>query len=314
MTRFDFLGKAKFFVPLSAALVLGSVLAMVTIGLRPGIDFTGGLQLTIFYPEGTVFPDAALRAYVAPLLADGPATPSVYIQSVTAERDLPGQGTTTLVGKIVTVQGASEEQQERLRSALAQPRAEGIPNPIEFSVTDIGAQVSAEIVNRAWQAILVALGAMLVYIAWRFRLRYGVAALVALVHDVVITLGVFTVAGLEFNLPVIAALLTVVGYSLNDTIIVFDRVRENLLAAKRTPLFDNINRAINQTLTRTINTTATTLVPVMILFVFGGVPLRGFAVAMLMGVVVGTYSTLFVANPLLYWWTTAAERARARRR
>ncbi len=315
MTHFDFLGKAKYFVVLSALLVVASILAMVTIGLRPGIDFTGGLQLTMFYSPGTVLSNDTIRAYVAPLLADASPTPSLYIQSVHGERDLPDAGQTSVPGKIVTVQGASEDQQQRLRLALTEPGADaGIPKPIEFSVTDIGAQVSKEIVNRAWQAILIALGAMLIYIAWRFRLRYGVAAVVALVHDVVITLGVFTVARLELNLPVIAGLLTVVGYSLNATIIIFDRVRENLRTARKASLADNINRAINQTLTRTINTGITTLIPILILFVFGGAPLRGIAVAMLMGVLVGTYSSLFVSNPIVYGWGMAAERARARRR
>lgn len=183
-----------------------------------------------------------------------------------------------------------------------------------MSVTRIEPMVTREIRDRAWQAILIALAAMLVYIAWRFRLRYGVAAVVALVHDVVITLGVFTVARLELNLPVIAGLLTVVGYSLNATIIIFDRVRENVRTARKASLGENINRAINQTLTRTINTGITTLIPILILFVFGGAPLRGLAVAMLMGVVVGTWSSIFVSNPVVYGWSLASERLRARQR
>lgn len=315
MTPFDFIGKAKLFAGLSALLFLASIVAMVTIGLRPGIDFTGGLQITMFYSPGTVLSNDAIRAYVAPFLAGTSPTPTVYIQSVEGQRDLPGVGSTAVPGKIVTVQGATEDQQKALEVALTSPGASsGLPQPIEFSLTAIGGQVSKEIVNRAWQAILIALGAMLLYIAWRFRLRYGVAAVAALIHDVVITLGVFAVARLELNLPVIAGLLTVVGYSLNATIIIFDRIRENVRTARKAPLTESINRAINQTLTRTINTGVTTLIPVVILFVFGGVPLRGFAVAMLMGVVVGTYSSLFVSNPIVYGWTMAAERLRARRR
>lgn len=309
MTQFDFLGKAKFFVPLSLGLLVGSVVAMVTIGLRPGIDFTGGLQLTMLYPAGKDFSSDALRAYLAPLLTGRPA-PSLHVHAVTATR-----GGVPVPGKNVIVQGATDEQREQLRQALVNPPAESaIPKPEEYSITDIGAQVSREIVNRAWQAILVALAAMLVYIAWRFRLRYGVAAVAALIHDVTITLGVFSVARLEVNLPVIAALLTVVGYSLNDTIILFDRVRENLKLAKKVSLFDLINRAVNQNLTRTINTASTTLIPIVILFVLGGDPLRGFAVAMAMGVIVGTYSSIFVANPILYGWTRMAERAKVARR
>lgn len=315
MIQLDAIGKAKYFAGLSAVLFVASVVAMVTVGLRPGIDFTGGLQITMFYPPGTVLSPDAIRAYVASVLAGSSPTPSVYIQSVEGQRDIGGKGPTAVPGKIVTVQGASPEQEKQLELALTKPQpGSGLPEPIESSLTAIGAQVSKEIVNRAWQAILIALGAMLIYIAWRFRLRYGVAAVAALVHDVVITLGVFALARLELNLPVIAGLLTVIGYSLNATIIIFDRVRENVRTGRKVPLADNINRAINQTLTRTINTGVTTLIPIVILFVFGGVPLRGFTVAMLMGVVVGTYSSLFVSNPIVYGWSMAAERARARRR
>ncbi len=318
MTQIDFLGKSKFAVVLSAVLVLASVLALVTIGLRAGIEFTSGIQLVIFYPAETDLATDAVRSHVIEILAaEGASGTNFSVQRVTADRE-----GTQLMGKMITVQTTSDDLMDRLQEAFTRPAAgSGIPSPIltpggspDVSITRIEPMVTREITTRAWQAILVALGAMLLYIAWRFRLRYGVAAVIALIHDVAITLGVFAVAGLEFNLPVIAALLTVVGYSLNDTIIIFDRVRENVRAAKKTPLWDNINRAINQTLTRTINTASTTLIPIIILFSFGGAPLRGFAVAMLLGVVVGTYSTFFVASPLLYWWSVTAERARARRR
>ncbi|GAB4307892.1 MAG: protein translocase subunit SecF [Candidatus Bipolaricaulota bacterium] len=317
MSGFDFLGKTRYFVPLSAALVLGSVLAMLTLGLQPGIEFTSGIQLVIFYPPGEEPTNDAVRAHVSQLLSDAGTTAPFSIQSVTADRD-----GTPVVGKMITVQTTSDELMDKLQDAFTRPGPEsGIPRPLvtstggsDVSVTRIEPMVTQEIRDRAWQAILVALGAMLIYIAWRFRLRYGVAAVVALIHDVVITLGVFSVARLEFNLPVIAGLLTVVGYSLNATIIIFDRVRENVRTARKASLAENINRAINQTLTRSINTGITTLIPIVILFALGGVPLRGFAVAMLMGVVVGTYSSLFVSNPAVYAWSLAADRARARRR
>ncbi|MBC7219965.1 protein translocase subunit SecF [Candidatus Bipolaricaulota bacterium] len=317
MSGFDFLGKTRYFAPLSAALVLGSVLAMLTLGLQPGIEFTSGIQLVIFYSPGEEPTSDAVRAHVSQLLSDAGATAPFSIQSVTADRD-----GTPVVGRMITVQTTSDELMDKLQDAFIRPEpGSGIPRPLvtstggpDVSVTRIEPMVTQEIRDRAWQAILVALGAMLIYIAWRFRLRYGVAAVIALIHDVVITLGVFSVARLEFNLPVIAGLLTVVGYSLNATIIIFDRVRENVRTARKASLGDNINRAINQTLTRTINTGVTTLIPIIILFVFGGVPLRGFAVAMLLGVLVGTYSSLFVSNPAVYAWSLAADRARARRR
>lgn len=317
MTEIDFLGKSRFAVALSGVLVLASVLALATIGLRAGIEFTSGIQLVIFYPPGTDLPADVVRARVGEILAAAGAAGTNYsVQSVTADR-----AGTPLTGKMITVQTTSDELMDRLQAAFTRPAAgSGIPTPVttsggspDVSVTRIEPMVTREISTRAWQAILVALAAMLIYIAWRFRLRYGIAAVVALIHDVVITLGVFAVAGLEFNLPVIAGLLTVVGYSLNATIIIFDRVRENVRTARKASLADSINRAINQTLTRTINTGVTTLIPIVILFALGGVPLRGFAVAMLMGVVVGTWSSIFISNPVVHAWTMAAERARAPR-
>lgn len=317
MTNFDFLGKGRVFTLLSAVLVLASVVAIVAIGLRPGIEFTSGIQLVIFYPSGTEPTSEAVRAHVTQLLSFAGATAPFSVQSVNANRD-----GTPIAGKMITLQTTSDELMDKLQEAFTRPTpGSGIPKPLattggspDVSVTRIEPMVTREIRDRAWQAILVALGAMLVYIAWRFRLRYGMAAVVALIHDVVIALGVFAVARLELNLPVIAGLLTVVGYSLNATIIIFDRVRENVRMARKASLSENINRAINQTLTRTINTGVTTLIPIIILFVFGGAPLQGFAVAMLMGVVMGTYSSLFVSNPAVYAWSLAADRARARRR
>lgn len=147
---------------------------------------------------------------------------------------------------------------------------------------------------------------MLIYISWRFRLRYAVGAIVAVIHDVTITTGVIALFHLEFNMEAIAGLLTVLGYSMNDTIIIFDRVRENLAIDRKSSMFDIINRSINQSLTRTLNTAGATFVPVLILLVLGGPVLRGLSVALLMSVTVGTYSTLYIANPILYWWTLKA--------
>jgi preprotein translocase subunit SecF len=180
------------------------------------------------------------------------------------------------------------------------------PLSTEVSVTSVGAQVSREIVNRAWQAILIAMVGMLIYISIRFRLRYAVGAIAALIHDVLIALGVFACLGVEINLPEIAAFLTIVGYSINDTIVIFDRVRENTKLMKKAPIYDVINRSINQSLMRTINTAVTTFFPILLLFILGGPVLRGFALAFLVGLVAGTYSTFYIANPILYWWTKAA--------
>jgi preprotein translocase subunit SecF len=313
MFQIDFMGKAKIFGLISSALFFGSVAALVILGLRPGIDFTGGIQLTLLYPPGTTVDLENVRAQVNQVLSEVGSKAAFYLQRVSAERQLENGERAVLDGVMVTVRTTDEAVAEKLRQKFISPsEGSGLVPPFEYSVTTIGAQVSKEIVNRAWQAILVALAGMLVYIAIRFRLRYGIAAVLALVHDVVITLGVFSVARLEINLPVIAALLTVVGYSINDTIVVFDRIRENVRLQKKTPLWDIINRSINQTLTRTLNTSGTTLVPVVILLVLGGVALREFMVAMLCGVIVGTYSSIGIASPILWGLNRLSERLRSR--
>ena len=169
-------------------------------------------------------------------------------------------------------------------------------------VEAVGPKIGKDLQRQARNATLWALGGMLVYIALRFELIYGVAAVVAVFHDVFITLGFFSLFDREIELPVIAALLTLVGYSMNDSIVIFDRVRENLKLTRRQPLAVLVNRSVNQTLARTLLTSGLTLIAVLCLFLFGGEVLRGFSFALVVGVIVGTYSSIFVASPILLWW------------
>jgi len=297
MTHFDFLGKAKFFVPLSIALVALSVILVATVGLRAGVDFTGGTQFTVFFSQPVSVEE--LRDLLASIPAGDVDLANSQIQDI--------QGAD---GAVITVPLNVETNRELVDEIEQALR--GLPATTEVSRVSIGAQVSRELITRAWQAILIALAAILVYISWRFRLRYAVGAIAALLHDVLIALGIFSLLQVEINLPVIAAFLTIVGYSLNDTIVIYDRVRENLKLMKKAPVFDVINRSVNQSLTRTINTSLTTFIPVVILFALGGPTLRPFALALLIGVIVGTYSSMYVANPILYWWTKAADKAKGR--
>ena len=175
----------------------------------------------------------------------------------------------------------------------------------------VGPQVGQDLRRQTIQAMGWALLGLLAYITYRFEFRFGVAAVVALVHDVGIAMGAFSVSGREFNLPVIAAFLTIVGYSLNDTVVVFDRIRENNQVQRRLPLYDRINLSVNQTLSRTVLTSGTTLLVVLSLFLFGGPVINNFSFALLIGVLVGTYSSLFVAAPILYVWQAwAAKRVK----
>jgi preprotein translocase subunit SecF len=175
----------------------------------------------------------------------------------------------------------------------------------------VGPQVGQDLRRQTTQAIIWALVGMLAYISYRFEFKFGIAAVIALVHDVTIALGAFSLTGREFNLPVVAAFLTIVGYSLNDTVVVFDRIRENSTALRRLPLYDRINKSLNQTLSRTLLTSTTTLIVVISLFLYGGPVINDFSFALLVGVIVGTYSSLFVASPIVYeWQSREAEKRR----
>ncbi len=296
MRHFDFLGKAKYFVPMSLVLCLISIIVLIPAvrGLHMGIDFTGGMEFTVLFTEPV--DTAAIRTALAGIDAGGVDLAQSVIQDAEGNK------------KIITTQLDNSDTADKIVSVLQS----------DFPVADqgisrrlIGQQVSKELAQKGWQAILLALVAILVYVSWRFRLRYAIGAVVALMHDVLIALGVFAIFHVEVNLATIAAFLTIVGYSLNDTIVIFDRIRENLKLERRRSVFEIINHSVNQSLSRTLNTSITTLIPVAILFFFGGAVLRGFSLALLIGVIVGTYSSMYIANPILYAWSMKAGGAKA---
>jgi len=293
MRHYDFLGKAKYFVPISLVLVTVSILTLIpqVRGLNPGIDFTGGTEFTVRFKEPVETAD--LRSVLAKISAGRIDLSKSVIQDVAQKNT-----------KVITTQldvEANRDLIDRIGTTLqAQFPVE------EISRRSIGQQVSRELAQKGWQAVLLAIVVILVYISWRFRLRYAVGAVAAILHDVVIALGVFAIFRVEVNLATIAAFLTIVGYSLNDTIVIFDRIRENLKLDRKGSIFGIINRSVNQSLSRTLNTSFTTFIPVIILFLFGGSVLRGFALALLIGVIVGTYSSMYIANPILYAWTLKA--------
>ena len=177
-----------------------------------------------------------------------------------------------------------------------------------ISVESVGPKVGSEMRERAQNAILFSLLGMLIYIAFRFRPIYGLAAIIALFHDVFLTLGIFSLTGKEISLTVVAALLTLVGYSINDSIVVFDRVRENLKLMRRADFATIVNVSINQTLNRTIMTSGMTFLAVFALYMLGGEALNGFAFALVMGIVIGTYSSIAIASPIVYWWQMLMEK------
>jgi preprotein translocase subunit SecF len=294
MRRFDFLGKTKYFVPISLILVAVSIILLLpgVRGLKMGIDFTGGMEFTVRFAEPV--DTAAVRSVLGEVDAGSADLSTSTIQ------DVSGANTKVITTQLLNV----EEDQRTIDRIETDLRREFVIEDISRRL--IGQQVSKELGRKGWQAILLALVAILIYISWRFRLRYAIGAVAAILHDVIIALGIFALIGVEVNLATIAAFLTIVGYSLNDTIVIYDRIRENLKIERRSSIFEIINLSVNQSLSRTLNTSLTTFIPVIILFLFGGSVLRGFSLALLIGVVVGTYSSMYIANPILHAWTVKA--------
>jgi preprotein translocase subunit SecF len=290
-THIDFIGKAPLLSSFSALLVLGSIALLATRGVSYGVEFDGGTQLIVRFTEAPAVDRirAALPAELGAVIQtyDEPSTHQVLIRI--AETN-PEQ--------------ALEELDRGANRALA-AIAESYPENrvLEHSSEIVGPIVGAELRRKALQLTLLALGFQLLYIAVRFKgAVWGSGATIAAVHDVLVALGLLTLLGYEITLNVIAALLTIVGYSVNDTIVIFDRARENLRQRRRDPLRDVVNESINQTLSRTLITSGTTFFAVLALFLFGGEVLRGFGFTMVVGVIIGTWSTIFVASPIVVWW------------
>ena len=296
--NFDFIGKAKYFVALSVALILASLAWMATGHLRYGVEFSGGTQLILHFqnpPDTDKIRDAVTKV-----------SPGAVIQTygdVTANKVL-----------VRISQEASESDLDAPARAVGQALADTYgQNPIlESSSEIVGPIVGAELRQKAILLTVLGLLFQLIYIAARFKGGiWGVGATLAAFHDVLIALGVLAFFRFEITLNVIAALLTLVGYSVNDTIVIFDRARENLLHRRKDSMAKILNDSLNQTLTRTIISNGSTFLTVLGLFLFGGEVLRGFGLAMVVGIIVGTYSTLFIAVPLVNWWYGRQERAGA---
>src|SRR5262245_30503026 len=294
--NFDFLGKAKYFVALSVFFILSGLAWMWTKGIHYGVEFSGGTQLILQFqnpPEIDKIRDAVSKL-----------DPGAVIQTYSD----PAANKV-----LVRVSGEVPESELDLSARkVLQSIAETYPtNPVTESSSEIvGPVVGAELRQKAILLTVLGLLFQLIYMAIRFKGGiWGVAASVAALHDVLICLGFLTFARFEITLNVIAALLTLVGYSVNDTIVVFDRVRENLRQRRKDTLAKIINDSVNQTLTRTLISNGTTFLSVLGLFLFGGEVLRGFGFTMVVGVLVGTYSTIFIAAPLVVWWNDLRQKS-----
>lgn len=285
----DFLGKARYFMALSALFIGVGLAVMLTRGISYGVEFSGGTQLIVHFqnpPEvdkvraavDKAGPGAVIQTYGD--VKDDKVLIRIAQEAPESDLDAPARG---------------------IRDALAKSYGQ---NPIlESSSEIVGPIVGGELRQKAIYLTVLGLLFQLIYIAVRFKGgAWGVAAMIAGLHDILICLGFLTLFKYEITLNVIAALLTLVGYSVNDTVVVFDRVRENLAKRRKEPLPQLLNLSMNQTLTRTLIANGTTLLAVLGLYLFGGEVLRGFAFTMVIGVLVGTYSTVFIAVPFASWW------------
>ena len=283
----DFVGKRKLAVLLSVVMLFISIASLVIKGgPNYGIDFAGGtlvqVRISTEADAGSI-KDALKGMQLGGLVVQGFGDETneflIRAQSTSAElKDVANQIGTSLEDKFG--QGTIEIRRSEM----------------------VGPQVGKDLREKGIMAVVYAMIGILLYITWRFEFRFAVGAILALIHDVVITLGVFSLFGKEIDLPIIAAFLAIIGYSLNDTIIVYDRIRENMGKLSKSDFPTIVNRSINETLSRTILTSGTTLMVVLSLFVLGGGVIHNFAFALLIGVLIGTYSSIFVASPLLIFW------------
>ena len=285
----------------SVLLLLGSMVAFATMGINFGIDFRGGIQAQVQLPEGSTVADEDLRSW-----ADGLGLGESRIQGTGNANEylitLPLQE-----GEGLEAERAQDEARQQLQAALL----EQYPGISIEGTSVIGGAVSGELIVKGVSAIVIALLLMLIYIWFRFEWQYSVGAIAALAHDVLATIGLFAVTQMTFDLATVAAILTIVGYSMNDTVVVYDRIRENMRKYKKAPIEEVLNRSINDTLSRTILTSVTTLLALFSLAVIGGATLQGFAFAMIWGVLIGTYSSIFVAAPLLLFTQVKRESTEA---
>ncbi|BCV25214.1 protein translocase subunit SecF [Gelria sp. Kuro-4] len=277
--RIDFMGRSKLWIALSALVILIGLAALFLRGLNLGIDFEGGTLLQLRFEK----------------------TPTTNeIRTALADYGLQKSGVQLSGGNTALIRTRDLSDQER-QNVLTGLKTK-LGNYEILRVEKVGAVVSQELRNNAFLALTIASLLMLVYITLRFEFKFAVAGILALIHDVLITVGLFALFQVEIDSTFVAAILTIVGYSINDTIVVFDRIRENLKKRRKEPLAELVNTSIRETLTRSINTSLTTLFTVLALLFFGGETTKVFALAIFIGLTSGTYSSIFIASPIWYLW------------
>ena len=277
--NFNFMGKRTIAIVFSAILLLVSIGSLATRGLNFGLDFTGGTLIELGYSHPVDL--SQLRTTL-----ETSGFPEAVVQHFGTSQDV-----------MVRIAPREKESNAEISSQVLSALSAGEKDNIEMRrVEFVGPQVGDELTEDGGLAMIYALICILVYVGLRFEYRFAIGSVVALIHDVIITMGFFSLFQFEFDLTVLAAVLAVIGYSLNDTIVVFDRIRENFRKMRKGTSVDVVNTSLNQTLSRTLMTSLTTLLVLIALFIFGGELIHGFATALIIGVVIGTYSSIYVAS------------------
>ncbi len=290
VTKIDFMRYTRFWLIVSVLGIVGTFVSLATEGLNYGVDFRGGTLIMAATPEEQPIAD----------FRDALGAAGHPEAGVTAISDDSGAGRNMVLIRIGIAGDEGDSQQPVIEQVRAALTAE-FPG-IEFlQVDSVGAKVSSELVRSGVLAVALSFAAIMVYIWLRFEWQFALGAVLSLIHDAIVTVGVFSLMHYEFNLTIIAAILTVIGYSINDTVVVFDRMRENLRKYKKMPLKDVMNLALNETLSRTVMTSLTTLIALFAIFWFSGPVVHGFAFAVIFGVLIGTYSSIYVAGATVLW-------------
>jgi preprotein translocase subunit SecF len=280
-TKIQFLQIRKYTAAFSIVLFVFSILSLCVYGLNFGLDFTGGTQVEVSFQHSANLPQ--IRQQLAKAGLD-----QVTVQSY--------GGTKDVLISLGTQKGSDAENEKLLRNELTKQVMAALPKATFKSVSFIGSKVSSELAYKGILAAIVAMIGIMIYVALRFEYRLAISAAVAMIHDPVLILGIFSFFKVQFDLTAFAAVLAVVGYSLNDTIVVFDRVRENFRRMRKGTAVEVVNASINQTLSRTVMTSGLTMIVVVVLYLFGGATIHSFSLALIIGILVGTYSSIYVAG------------------
>ena len=291
-SKIDFINKSRFTILLSGALIIAGIFSLIiNNGPKLSIDFKGGTLIAVHYTKPININD--LRSQLKNVNINGQS-----FDFSTSEIKHFGNNSNVSV-RIANLENEPEKFSQNFVDILKNIYPDALPESKDdfiLSIDKVSPKVGSELSGKAIMAIIYAITLILIYISFRFEFTYAIGAIAAIAHDVIITLGVFSILGYEISLSVIAAFLTIVGYSLNDTIVIFDRIRENMKALKREPVVSIVNKSINESLSRTVVTSLTTLFVVLTLYFFGGEVIHYFSFALIIGVLVGTYSSIFVAS------------------